>query len=72
MPKAGIVCDNWKLDKFKSELISKGFNNFEVIPFIKETSTIKVHYFNESQKNEIHKLCIEVEEHFRKLKAKNN
>jgi hypothetical protein len=44
---AGIVCDNYKVDKFKKELTSNGFNDFEVNPFDKTTSNIKICEFVE-------------------------
>lgn len=64
---AGIVCDNYKIEKFKEELIKKGFKDFEVIAFVGNTSTIKVKA--ESDKlPEIKKICEEVELHFRVMK----
>ncbi len=33
MKKVGIVCDNYKIDRFKKELTSKGFTDFEIFPF---------------------------------------
>jgi len=65
MKTAGIVADNYKLEKFKKELISKGFTDFKIIPFVDDTSTIKVKY-NKSQFNELHKLCQLVELHFKR------
>ncbi len=64
---AGIVCDNFKIEKFKAELIEKGFNDFEVVPFTENTSTIKVK--TESDKfSTIKKICEEVELHFTAMK----
>lgn len=39
---AGIVCDNYKVTRFKKELEANGFTNYEVHPFLMNTSTIKV------------------------------
>lgn len=65
---AGIVCDNYKIEKFKEELIAKGFTDFEVIgnPAGK-ISTIKVtcYYFDLP---DIAKICQGVEEYFAALK----
>lgn len=41
---AGIVVDNYKLDSFKKQLTENGFGDFNVVPFTKKTSTIKVEY----------------------------
>lgn len=38
----GIVADNWKVDNFKDNLTQNGFTDFEVFPFTRDTSTIKV------------------------------
>ncbi len=39
--KIGIVCDNYKLERFKEEL-SKAKMDFKIHPLMKETSTIQV------------------------------
>jgi hypothetical protein len=39
--KIGIVCDNYKLGKFKKELAMAGFQ-FKNFPFTNGTTTIKV------------------------------
>lgn len=38
----GIVADNWKVDSFKDNLTKNGFTDFEVFPFTRDVSTIKV------------------------------
>lgn len=55
MKTAGIVVDNYKVEKFKKELIAKGFTDFKVVPFTKDTSTIFVK-FEEHQLKELTKL----------------
>jgi len=65
MKTAGIVADNYKLEKFKKELTSKGFTDFKIVPFTNDTSTIKVQ-FEPSQLNEINKICQLVELHFKR------
>jgi len=62
---AGIVADNYKIDKFKLELTQNGFPDFVVVPFRKDSSTIKVK-FQPHQLNEIKKICKLVELHFKR------
>jgi|AntRauTorckE6833_2_1112554.scaffolds.fasta_scaffold01397_7 hypothetical protein len=63
--KAGIAVDNYKINKFKKELNKNGFTDYEVFPFTKDTSTIKVEVEKENLA-EIKKLCIEIELHFKR------
>lgn len=42
MKKIAIVCDNYKVEKFESELKNKGFTDFETKPYVGKTSVIKV------------------------------
>lgn len=65
MKTAGIVADNYKVDKFKEELIKNGYNNFKVTPFTKDTTTIKVTVEDDKVK-EIYKICQLVEMHFKR------
>ena len=65
MKTAGIVADNYKLEKFKKELTAKGFTDFEIVPFTKDTSTIKVK-FEEKQVNDINKICQLVDLYFKR------
>lgn len=65
MKKAGIVADNYKLEKFKKELTKKGFTDFEVFPFTKDTSTIQVN-IPEDKIMEIKKICQFVELYFKR------
>ena len=41
MKIAGIVTDNYKVDRYKRELSNNGFT-FECVPFIDECTTIRV------------------------------
>ena len=61
----GIVADNYKLNKFKKELIKKGFTDFEIAPFINATSNIKVKC-EPNQLKEIRKICEYVELYFKR------
>ena len=65
MKKAGIVCDNYKVAKFKKELTAHGFTDFEVKPFIKNSSTIQVNV-SEDKLMDLKKLCQNVELHFKR------
>lgn len=65
MKIAGIVADNYKLEKFKKDLTEKGFTDFEVVPFKDNCSTIKVN-IEDNQVNEIKKICQLVELHFKR------
>lgn len=60
MKIAGIVCDNYKLEKFKRLLNEAGFTDFEVVPFRKNESTIKVKC-SESDYPKIAAICKKVE-----------
>ena len=50
MKKAGIVADNYKLEKFKKELMSAGFDDFNITPFTEDTSTIQVNIGDDQMK----------------------
>jgi hypothetical protein len=63
MKTAGIVADNYKLEKFKTELTSNGFTEFEVSPFTCNTSTIKVKV-RDYEIPAIKRICQRVELHF--------
>ena len=62
---AGIVADNYKIEKFKKELNEQGFTNYTVSDFALNTSTIKVEV-TEKQLPEIKKLCAKVELYFKR------
>jgi len=62
--KAGIVADNYKVEKFKEKLIEKGFTDFKVAPFKGETSTIQV-MIPEEKIGEIKNICAFVELFFK-------
>lgn len=73
MKKIGIVCDNYKLEKYKETLKEKGFNEFEEIPDIngfisKEITVIKVivpDWNYRVAKKQIEKICHSLEFSFR-------
>ncbi len=65
MKKAGIVVDNYKLDRFKKELTAKGFTDFKIFPFTKSTSTIQVNV-PDKDIHEIQKICQLVELYFKR------
>ena len=63
--KAGIVADNYKLERFKKELVASGFTDFEIIQCPKDTSIIQVKTTADKLK-EISKICQKVELHFKR------
>ena len=64
--KAGIVADNYKIERFKKELTKNGFTDFSVVPFINNTSSIQVIIPDDGKKlPEIKKICKEVELFFK-------
>lgn len=65
MKKTGIVCDDYKLTKFKEELEKAGFTNLEIKPFTKNTTAIFVQ-IEESQQNKLTALCVTVESYFKR------
>lgn len=66
MKKIGIITDNYKLEKFKQELIIKGFSNFEIFPYkgILNSSVVNIKT-DRSKLVEIENICKEVELHFK-------
>lgn len=64
----GIVCDDFKLSKFKEEL-EKVSLFYTVHRFTAGTSTIKITTYDQEA---VKRIAESVEEHFRKIKAKNN
>lgn len=62
---AGIVVDNYKVEKLKKELTAKGFSDFVVTPFLTGTSTIKVN-IPDDKVNEVKKICQLVELYFKR------
>lgn len=61
--KIGIVCDNYKLGKFKQELLLAGFK-FKTFPFTNDTTTIKVE--TEASKSiKVKEICEGVEAFFK-------
>lgn len=65
MKKIGIVCDNYKIEKFKEELNKGGFTELEITPFRDTTSTIVV-MVGEIKVKEIKRICERVELHFKR------
>lgn len=69
MKTAGIVADNYKLDKFKEKLEANGFLEYTITPYtlggVKDVSLIKVEV-PDYQVNEVYKICQEVELHFKR------
>ena len=57
--KVGIVCDNYKLRKFKRALVASNFE-VEVKEFTLNTSAIFI-YTEESRLKEIAKICTKLE-----------
>lgn len=64
MKTAGIVVDDYKINKFKKELAANNFTVKSTHPFTKGTTTIKVE-FEESRKDELQKLCQRLEHFFK-------
>lgn len=61
----GIVCDNFKLERFKKELAKNNFDNLEISPLTKDTTVIKV-VTPASSQPKIHAICVKVENHFKR------
>ncbi len=66
--KIGIVCDDYKLEKFKLELVLKGYIHFKLIPKATENTTAIIIDTTIDKVEEIRKICQEVEAHFTALK----
>jgi hypothetical protein len=56
MKKVGIVVDDYKLDKYKKDLIKKGYTDINVKPFVNNTSVIQVRVLD-NQVPDVHKIC---------------
>jgi len=67
--KMAIVCDDYKLNKFKKELKEAGFKNVTIQPNTKGkltgTTTIQVKT-DESNLQKVHAICINVEAYFKR------
>jgi hypothetical protein len=61
---AGIVADDYKVEKFKKELTSKGFD-FKVLPWKGDCTMIQVDTAP-TRMPDLEKLCKEVELHFKR------
>lgn len=64
MKRAGIVCDNYKVDKFLAELEKGGFTDYLSAPFSDTTTAITVIVPEESLPD-IKRICGNVELHFK-------
>ena len=60
----GILCDNYKVEKFKQELIDNGFMNYFIMPSTKTLSHIQVKCLVEDY-HKIAKICQSVESYFK-------
>lgn len=65
MKKVGIVVDNYKLKKFKSELTDKGYTDFTISKFTKDTTSIMVQV-EDDKVDDIARLCKRLELHFKR------
>jgi hypothetical protein len=63
--KVGIAADDFKLEKFKSELNKAGFNDFTIKKFTVDTSFIQVNV-QDSDVPEVAKICKRVELYFKR------
>ena len=62
---AGIVADDYKVEKFKTELTLKGFDMIKVLPWKNDCTLIQVE-IPADKLNDLEKLCKEVELHFKR------
>lgn len=62
--KVGIVVDNYKLEKFKQELIKLGLTDFKTFPFKESTTVIQV-MTPPNKVNDVKKMCQQLELHFK-------
>lgn len=63
--KVGIVCDDYKLDKYKEELLHEGFDNFSISPFTHSTSSIQI-ITTENRIEDIYRICVKLELQFKR------
>lgn len=63
--KAGIVCDNYKVQRFKKELSDAGFEVHEEKPFTRGTTVLTVLCTTEEIQT-IHTISRKVEFHFKR------
>lgn len=60
----GIVADNFKVEKFKKELLKEGFSEISTAPFMSDTTTITIKTTLDKVE-QIYKICKRVELHFK-------
>ena len=65
--KAGITCDNYKIEKFEDELKENGFAEYTVKPLFTNVSLITI-VVEKEQIPQIKSLCERVENHFKSKK----
>jgi uncharacterized protein YaaQ len=65
MKKVGIVADDYKVIKFKSELTKNGFTDFQTHPFTKGNTSIIV-MVADDKVNDVYRICKRVELHFKR------
>ena len=65
MKKTGIVCDNYKIKKFREDLKAAGFEKINEFSFTEDTSVLTLEVEDEAQVKEVGKICALVELHFK-------
>ena len=76
MKTAAVVCDNYKVEKFKAELIENGFADFEVYIYTSgglkgNTNIIKVK-FDEKDLKKLISIVHKINESFKDNEKENN
>jgi len=69
MKTIGIVCDDYKIQRFKKELADAGFDSVKISPVMKDHSSIKIIVKDEdfsSAQLKISRICTRVEMHFKR------
>lgn len=65
--KAGITCDDYKIDKFKKDLAAAGFTDVTVKAFLPEEKTSYIFVVTTAERiGELRNLCTLVELHFKR------
>ena len=72
MKKIGIVVDNYKLNKFKEELINQNLNDFKISPFIADKTSSIIVNVEDSKVDKVKKVCEKMEAYFNSRKSKYN
>lgn len=68
MKKVGIVCDNYKVSKFREELSAKGFSEVNEKQFghADSKTTLLSITTEEAKVPTVHTICRAVEDHFKR------